>query len=38
VSEDAIAVDDQQLRFKKAVIATGARATRPKVPGLAEAG
>lgn len=38
VGEDAIAVGDQQLRFKKAVIATGARATRPKVPGLAEAG
>lgn len=38
VSRDAIAVADSQLRFKKAVIATGARATRPKVSGLAEAG
>lgn len=27
-----------RLRFKKAVIATGARAHRPQVPGLAEAG
>jgi pyruvate/2-oxoglutarate dehydrogenase complex dihydrolipoamide dehydrogenase (E3) component len=38
VSRDAIAVGGSQLRFKKAVIATGARATRPQVPGLAEAG
>lgn len=38
VSEEAIAVDGSQLRFKKAVIATGARATRPKIPGLAEVG
>ncbi len=34
----AIAVNGSQLRFKKAVIATGARATCPPVPGLAEAG
>ncbi|QKD83595.1 mercuric reductase [Thermoleptolyngbya sichuanensis A183] len=38
VNEGAIAVNGVQLRFKKAVIATGARAVRPKVPGLAEAG
>jgi pyruvate/2-oxoglutarate dehydrogenase complex dihydrolipoamide dehydrogenase (E3) component len=38
VSRDAIAVGGSQLRFKKAVIATGARATRPQVPGLAEVG
>jgi len=38
VSQDAIAVNDSQLRFKKAVIATGARATRPPISGLAEAG
>jgi pyruvate/2-oxoglutarate dehydrogenase complex dihydrolipoamide dehydrogenase (E3) component len=38
VSRDAIAVNTAQLRFKKAVIATGARATQPKVPGLAAAG
>lgn len=38
VSEAAIAVNGSHLRFKKAVIATGARATRPRVPGLAEAG
>ncbi|OLP18688.1 mercuric reductase [Leptolyngbya sp. 'hensonii'] len=37
-SREAIVVNGSQLRFKKAVIATGARATRPKVPGLAEAG
>ncbi|NJL38684.1 MAG: mercuric reductase [Leptolyngbyaceae cyanobacterium SM1_4_3] len=38
ISKDSVAVNGSQLRFKKAVIATGARATRPKVPGLAEAG
>ena len=35
---DAVAVGDVTLRFKKAVIATGARAAVPAVPGLAEAG
>jgi pyruvate/2-oxoglutarate dehydrogenase complex dihydrolipoamide dehydrogenase (E3) component len=38
VSSEAIAVKGSKLRFKKAVIATGARAVRPSVPGLAEAG
>jgi pyruvate/2-oxoglutarate dehydrogenase complex dihydrolipoamide dehydrogenase (E3) component len=38
VSGSTIKVGNQQLRFKKAVIASGARATRPDVPGLAEAG
>jgi pyruvate/2-oxoglutarate dehydrogenase complex dihydrolipoamide dehydrogenase (E3) component len=38
VSREAIAVNGSPLRFKKAVIATGARATRPNIPGLAEAG
>jgi pyruvate/2-oxoglutarate dehydrogenase complex dihydrolipoamide dehydrogenase (E3) component len=38
VNDGAIAVNGSQLRFKKAVIATGARATRPSIPGLAEAG
>lgn len=38
VGEDTVVVNGSQLRFKKAVIAAGARATRPKVPGLAEAG
>ncbi|UBF27965.1 mercuric reductase [Kovacikia minuta CCNUW1] len=38
VSGDSIRVEDQTLRFKKAVIATGARASRPPVEGLAEAG
>jgi pyruvate/2-oxoglutarate dehydrogenase complex dihydrolipoamide dehydrogenase (E3) component len=35
---DAIVVNDQTLRFRKAVIATGARAAGPPIPGLAEAG
>jgi pyruvate/2-oxoglutarate dehydrogenase complex dihydrolipoamide dehydrogenase (E3) component len=35
---DTIAVGDATLRFVRAVIATGARAARPTVPGLAEAG
>ncbi|NJO40997.1 MAG: mercuric reductase [Cyanobacteria bacterium RU_5_0] len=33
-----IAVDGKILRFKKAVIATGARAARPSIPGIEEAG
>jgi pyruvate/2-oxoglutarate dehydrogenase complex dihydrolipoamide dehydrogenase (E3) component len=37
-SRDAVEVAGQTLRFKKAVIATGARAARPDIPGLAEAG
>ena len=36
--DSSITVGDQILRFKKAVIATGARATRPSVAGLGEAG
>ncbi len=35
---DAVEVDGKTLRFKKAVIATGARAVDPAVPGLQEAG
>src|SRR5262249_31389512 len=35
---DAVAVGDRTLRFRKAVIATGARAAGPAVPGLAETG
>jgi pyruvate/2-oxoglutarate dehydrogenase complex dihydrolipoamide dehydrogenase (E3) component len=35
---DSIAVGDRTLRFRKAVIATGARAARPIIPGLAETG
>jgi pyruvate/2-oxoglutarate dehydrogenase complex dihydrolipoamide dehydrogenase (E3) component len=35
---DALEVDGRTLRFKKAVIATGARASAPPIPGLAEAG
>ena len=35
---DTVAVGDRALRFKRAVIATGARATHPPIAGLAEAG
>jgi pyruvate/2-oxoglutarate dehydrogenase complex dihydrolipoamide dehydrogenase (E3) component len=35
---DTVEVNGTALRFKKAVIATGARAHHPMVPGLAEAG
>jgi len=35
---DTVDVDGKTLRFKKAVIATGGRAVRPDIPGLAEAG
>ena len=34
VDRDSIAVGDATLRFKKAVIATGARAAAPPIPGL----
>ena len=36
--EQTIAVGNATLRFKKAVITTGARASQPQIPGLAEAG
>jgi pyruvate/2-oxoglutarate dehydrogenase complex dihydrolipoamide dehydrogenase (E3) component len=35
---DAVEVDGSTLRFHRAVIATGARAAAPPIPGLAEAG
>jgi pyruvate/2-oxoglutarate dehydrogenase complex dihydrolipoamide dehydrogenase (E3) component len=35
---DTVEVGGKTLRFRRAVIATGARAHRPPVPGLAEAG
>jgi pyruvate/2-oxoglutarate dehydrogenase complex dihydrolipoamide dehydrogenase (E3) component len=35
---DGVAVGDARLRFKKAVIATGARAATPPIPGLDETG
>jgi len=38
VGSDSIAVDNARLRFKKAVIATGARAARPQIPGLEDTG
>ncbi|MDX2242619.1 MAG: mercuric reductase [Leptolyngbyaceae cyanobacterium bins.302] len=38
VDRKTIGVNHRQIRFKKAVIATGARATAPDVPGLAAAG
>ena len=38
ISGDAVEVGGARLRFKKAMIATGARAMVPSIPGLAEAG
>jgi pyruvate/2-oxoglutarate dehydrogenase complex dihydrolipoamide dehydrogenase (E3) component len=38
VSREAVQVGDRTLRFKKAAITTGARATVPTTPGLAEVG
>ena len=38
VGPRAIAVEGETLRFKKALIATGARPKTPTIPGLAEAG
>lgn len=37
IGGDAVEVDGTTLRFKKAVIATGARAATPPIPGLVEA-
>lgn len=37
-SDRSITLGDQTLRFKKAAIATGARATSPAIPGIEEAG
>lgn len=38
IDNQTLDVEGQRLRFRKAVIATGARATRPSVPGLTDAG
>ena len=38
ISPDTIEVDGKRLRFRRAVIATGARAAEPPIPGLAETG
>jgi pyruvate/2-oxoglutarate dehydrogenase complex dihydrolipoamide dehydrogenase (E3) component len=38
IGTDVVAVDGAKLRFKKALIATGARPDMPSIPGLAEAG
>jgi pyruvate/2-oxoglutarate dehydrogenase complex dihydrolipoamide dehydrogenase (E3) component len=38
VGPDRVEVGDQTLHFSRAVIATGARAARPDIPGLPEAG
>lgn len=38
VNDSAIEVEGSVLHFKKAVIATGARAVRPSIPGLTAAG
>ncbi|MFN0055770.1 MAG: mercuric reductase [Planctomycetales bacterium] len=35
---DTVTVDSATLRFRKAVIATGARAAQPDIPGLADTG
>jgi pyruvate/2-oxoglutarate dehydrogenase complex dihydrolipoamide dehydrogenase (E3) component len=35
---DAVEVGGRVLRFRRAVVATGARAARPDIPGLADAG
>jgi len=37
-NEDTITVGGQDLKFKKAVIASGARAVRPKITGIEEVG
>jgi len=38
VSPDTVEIDGKRLRFRRAVIATGARAAEPRIPGLAAAG
>ncbi|MGE3958161.1 MAG: mercuric reductase [Vicinamibacterales bacterium] len=38
VSTDAIDVDGRRLDFSRAIVATGARAALPPIPGLAESG
>ncbi len=38
VGPDTVEVASRRLRFRRAVIATGARAASPSIPGLAEAG
>jgi len=38
VAPDAVEVDGRRLRFRRAVVAAGARAAVPHLPGLAEAG
>ena len=38
VARDAIEIAGRRLRFRKAIIATGARASAPPIPGLSDAG
>jgi pyruvate/2-oxoglutarate dehydrogenase complex dihydrolipoamide dehydrogenase (E3) component len=38
VASDALEVGGKRLRFRKAIVATGARPTAPPIPGLAESG
>ena len=38
VARDAVEVNGQRLRFRKALVATGSRSMLPNIPGLAEAG
>ena len=38
IAPDAVEVDGKRLTFRRAVVATGARAAAPPIPGLAETG
>jgi pyruvate/2-oxoglutarate dehydrogenase complex dihydrolipoamide dehydrogenase (E3) component len=38
VAGDTLAVDGAKLRFRRAILATGARASAPPIPGLADVG
>jgi pyruvate/2-oxoglutarate dehydrogenase complex dihydrolipoamide dehydrogenase (E3) component len=38
VARDSVMVDGKRLRFRKALVATGARPVRPEIPGLEEVG
>lgn len=37
-NKDTVTVDEQRLRFNRAMVATGARARVPEIPGLSDAG
>lgn len=38
LDSETVEVEGKKLKFKRAVLATGARAAKPEIPGLAEAG